>query len=338
MALPALLDARAPAAPLLRAGAVLLVCAVVAVAANGLALVGPPAPAGTGITLVRALGFGAVALGVVVLLRQRERLRAESAPRAEPLARPLRAALLIMVVLAAWSSLLGPALPGGQGEPASGSGGVRAAPGEGASNRGQLPPPPSRGGESPIDAGPGPTGSESLTDPVAAPTESPLAVWMRRVGGVLVLLVIVALAWVYARGQARRRSRRWSLSLRSAPPSAEEAGPAPEVPVALGDDPRGRTTLAYRRLLAALAAREAGREAHEAPMEHLRRALARLQVQTAAPFHRLGALYVHAQFGSVPLQETHAVAAAVALEESLRALGPSPDPADAPPTSSADRP
>ncbi|MCA9739771.1 MAG: hypothetical protein KC645_19245, partial [Gemmatimonadetes bacterium] len=279
MALPAPLDPRAPAAPLLRAGAVLLVCAVVAVAANGLALVGPPTPPGTRITLVRALGFAAVALGVLVLLRQRERLRAESAPRAEPLARPLRAALLIMVVLAAWSALLGPALPGTEAGPGSSTGGARAIPGDGDTNRGSLPPPPSRGGDSPVTAGPDPTSTESLTDPVPAPVESPLAVWMRRLGGVLVLLVIVALAWVYARGQARRRGRRWSLSLRSAPEPAEDAGPPPELPVALGDDPRGRTTLAYRRLLAALAAREAGREPHEAPLEHLRRALARLHVE-----------------------------------------------------------
>jgi hypothetical protein len=86
-----------------------------------------------------------------------------------------------------------------------------------------------------------------------------------------------------------------------------------------GGSARERITVAYRRLLAALAAAGAPRLPHEAPYEHLHRALGPLEV-SPGPMHRLAELYVLAHFSEHPITEQHRAEAAAVLEHALTSL------------------
>jgi hypothetical protein len=79
-------------------------------------------------------------------------------------------------------------------------------------------------------------------------------------------------------------------------------------------DPEPRTAIigAYARLLHSLADAGIGRHEHEAPLEHLRRALTRARVRPA-PLRELIALFEIARFSSHPLSAAHREQALAAL-------------------------
>lgn len=77
-------------------------------------------------------------------------------------------------------------------------------------------------------------------------------------------------------------------------------------------DPRTAIIGAYARMLEGLAACDVGRLDHEAPMEHLRRALTALRVRPK-PLHRLIELFELARFSSHQLTEAHRTEALGAL-------------------------
>src|SRR5690606_38067560 len=159
--------------------------------------------------------------------------------------------------------------------------------------------------DSPVRAGPG------LPDedvPGAAASESG--------GGFAPLLLgVAAFAVPLAAAAAMRWSSRRSFSV--GPPAAgggRRAGTGRHamrevltdtIDAMLADpDPNTAIIGAYARLLEGLDARGAGRRAHEAPLEHLRRVLAVLDVRPE-PLHRLIELFELARFSTHPLTATH---------------------------------
>ena len=153
-------------------------------------------------------------------------------------------------------------------------------------------------------------------------------------GGLLmaydILLVVIVVIGLWALGlilMRRLMRRRKQGPIPDIPLASEDAQASLEASLGevIGDsrDPRQAITNAYRRLLIALAAAGAIREPHEAPHEHLHRALGPLGVRPQ-PLHRLTGLYVLAQFGGCPVTEQHRSVAVDALEVSLADLGAAP--------------
>lgn len=90
-------------------------------------------------------------------------------------------------------------------------------------------------------------------------------------------------------------------------------------------DPSTAIIGAYARLLEGLAACDAGRHDHEAPLEHLRRVLTTLHVRPE-PLHRLIDLFEVARFSTHPLTESHRDQALDALQAAAADLAVVPLP------------
>lgn len=301
--------------------------AVVALGSTGARLILPPVQDEGWARVVRVAGVAAAIVGLVGLVVQRRRIGPAGRHGPDPTAAALLSAgaLMGLVLL---SALLMPRTDrqaeGGAVPPSQSRTINPDAP------RTDPPPPPSS--TAPVTEGF--ADGDAVEEPewrVAQPEElepqrgregavdrTPL----RRVG---YALLAVLLAAVVAGGILALR-RRWAapaVELPLEPPvdaTEAEAGLEASLGEVTGEgDPRREITAAYGRLLVALADAGAGREPHEAPYEHLRRALEPLGVEPGA-MHRLTQLYVLAQFGDRPVHEEHRADARDALERSLEAL------------------
>ncbi len=159
------------------------------------------------------------------------------------------------------------------------------------------------------------------------PDSAPLDLgFLRALGPLLLLLALLGLVVLVFRVlRGDRRLVRADESVDD-PATDDEAADAEAGLVASLDEvraarrvPGSRITAAYYRLLDALEEMGAGRRPHEAPHEHLERALGPLGVGSE-PLHRLAALYVQAEFSQRSTTERHRAAAAEALERSLADL------------------
>ena len=312
---------------------VVLTSAVVAVAAGGSGLFVPSAVPGEGwLRPVRLAGAAAAIAGMVLLLVRGRQLRAEEERDFNATGSALAGAAMIMSVVALLA-FLAPRV--GFGRDAGPDGGPGRAGGEGGEARSgiwSLPPMPgaagSARGSGRRDRRPGTGPGRSSRQAVAgesggAPTLSG-GTLLEKVGNPLLLVVLLLAAVI-------------GLRILTGRGGEEEFGPEPEPeaepPVAAvdaeagllaslddvafeGRDPREQITIAYRRLLRALAGAGAPREPQEAPHEYLLRALGPLGVRPE-PMHRLTGLYVMAQFSEHPITERHRTGAVEALEAGL---------------------
>ena len=307
---------------------------LVAVGAAGAGIILPPLD-NDRTWIVRAVGAFAAMVGLAALLFQRRRLLSRADRHYDPAVAALVAAAAMMGVLAVLALVAGdtrferePA-PGVAASASAGSGddGDRASrPGSdptglsggfGRAVSGER----SSGPRAVREAGEGSGGDDARFD------------WTGLGPAAAVLLLILLLATVaIALWILRRRWGQPGQELPDEPPvnvREAEAGllaSLDEVTYA-GHDPRGQIAAAYRRLLGALAEAGVPREPHEAPYEHLRRALGP-RVVDPAPMHRLAELFVLAQFSDHPVTDAHRAAAAEALESALthlRAAAPMPE-------------
>ncbi|HEX6363635.1 MAG TPA: DUF4129 domain-containing protein [Albitalea sp.] len=302
---------------------VLVAAAVVAIAATGRSLLVPALDLAEGAALLRFAGAAAAAAGVAALLLLRRRLPFTPEPRADPAAGALVTAATIMAVLAA-VALFAPRERLAS-EPAPPP--AESAAGEPRRDRPDVP--SSRtarpfqmefgfgaGRESPGAGGGGVTQPAEL-DPVGE--GSGLLARIARILLPVLLLVLLFLALRSLRGRGMRAAG--AAGEPAIAPADAEAGleaSLDEIMLENGE-PAERITAAYYRLLRALSTAGAPRRAHEAPHEHLNRALGTLGVQPE-PMHRLAALYVAAQFGTHPMTERDRAEAARALEDALAGL------------------
>lgn len=305
---------------------VIAVSAVVALAAPGIGLLRNPLASGDGwLRAIRIAGVLAAAAGAAGLVAQRRRLLSVRDRHYDPAVAALATAGTIMGILALLA-FLAPAVR--EEAPASATAAARPGSGSGTQGSAESTSPASgigggfgagvsapRGGSQP--------GQPGSRDTTAASGERPGSNGLRRVGTILLLVLLVATVVICLRILSRgpRPSRGTLLSDVSIAAADAEAGLEASLGAVTyeGHDPREQITAAYHRLLAALAAAGVPRLAHEAPHEHLHRALAPLGV-SAEPMHRLTALYVIAQFSEQPVTEHHRAAAAEALERALAAL------------------
>jgi hypothetical protein len=311
--------------------------AVVALAAGGAGLPLAPADLGEGsVQAIRRAGAAAAAVGLVGLLVHRWRVRSIGGPVRDPRDRPpdpAGAALLTaakVMGLIALVVLLSPR-------------GIREAPPERIAADGigidttaappEEPPPPGAFETPPVTQGfqleddlAGDDPRITLRDPrppaaeAAAPASErgffghPRGLLLSALLAVLAVIGLVAL-------RERLRGRRPDVDPAAETVEDAAAGLAASLEaIARGPgDPRRRITASYRRLLVALDELGASRLPHEAPHEHLWRALGPLGVRPE-PMHRLARLYVAAQFGEAPVTEAERAAAAEALEAGLADL------------------
>lgn len=325
---------RPPNVPLLVLA--LLASAIVAITAGGDGLL-LDAGAGEGATTaVRVAGLLASMAGLAYLARGRRRLPPTTGRGRDPTAAALGGAALVMGVLALVSALAFGRYDDRRiqfPEPEAAADTLFAdQPGEG--------PPSPRAQRAaqrsllPIRSPAGAAGGRSR-DGATLPTlgEDDAASQQYAAGSMLqaVALAVLALLLLAAIAIAVRilaRPMRDEPALADEPevslPDAMAALEASLLDVAYdGTDPRMRITVAYHRLLNAMAEAGAQREPQEAPHEFLRRALSPLGLQPE-PMHRLAELYVLAQFSRQPLREEHCTAAADALEQSIHSLERTP--------------
>ena len=311
---------------------VMAISAVTAISAGGSGLVLPPVElSGAWRWGVRIAGGLTAAAGILVLVAQRRRGSLQGMGASDPTVGALRTAGTTMGLLTLLALY---AAPPTDPEVVEGPGQAPAASEMGAdpeAGPGEVRPSPvlpgrgggARGGRGGGGAG-GPGGAFSVL--VGVPPPPTL---LEGFTGSLPALVLLAIAVVCLVIALRRLRRRREVFPSEVPLAQEEAEALLEASlkeaVSAGDDPRGRVTAAYLRLLAELAASGVPRRAHEAPYEYLLRALAPLGVR-AEPLHRLTGLYVLAQFGGQPVTEKHRAAAVEALEASLASLRRVPRP------------
>jgi hypothetical protein len=159
-------------------------------------------------------------------------------------------------------------------------------------------------------------GKPTAPDPLDDRLEAVLAVLL----GAFVLLAFSPPLW--------RGSNRSSIAVDAVddvrptppPPRSVEAGLADVLRSMLADpDPRTAVIGAYARLLVALDDAGMPRHRHEAPHEHLWRALGPLGVRRG-PVHRLAALFVRARFTPQPVTDEHRRAAIQALADAVADL------------------
>ena len=318
-----------------RAPALLLVVAVsaiVAMTATGAGLFVAPVPLGQGLLRAIRVVAGVAALGgLAVLVVRGAGLRSRGDPESDTTGGSLGAAAVIMGVIALMAWLApGPrsgSEPGLEtGAPSEQAGESRGA----ATGTGLVPPWGGRtgAGEGAGSRGPGQgtgdrlAGQSGAGNPAGDYARS-AGDLLRRVGTLLMLLLLVFAAVFGIRTLGGRAAQ--------PPPDPEAITPIAAVAAeaglmaSLGDvsfegkDPRGQITVAYRRLLAALAAAGAPREPQEAPYEYLLRALGPLGVR-AEPMHTLTGLYVMAEFSDHPVTEHRRARAVEALEAGLLGL------------------
>jgi hypothetical protein len=286
---------------------------------------------------VRIVGAAALVAGVIALLMVRRTPAPSGLRGANPTAEALVRAAAIMA-LVAMIALLRPSAGARDG---AGEGGGMSLSGGNTISRdappSTNPPPPPE--VAPITEGYSTEGSilepeEASATPPPAQESEPTAPepfdWglLGRLGNLLVWillagLVVLALLALTGRVGARNRVHEADDLDVTAPAASADAEKgllaSLEELADAGGDPRLQITAAYGRLLAALAAAGAPRAPHEAPHEHLRRALGPLGVRAEA-LHEVAALYVVAQFSDHPLGDRHRRRAVDALERSLAEL------------------
>lgn len=159
--------------------------------------------------------------------------------------------------------------------------------------------------------------------------------------GLLIAVVaafIAAALWAWYRDRQRRGATELAALHQEAEHEAAKAAMAETVENtidAMLADPDPRTAIigAYARLLEGLAASGVGRLDHEAPMEHLQRALTILDVRPE-PLRRLIELFSMARFSMRPLTEAHRAEALEGLRAAATDLAasrlPPPEMAGAP--------
>ncbi|HEX2167960.1 MAG TPA: DUF4129 domain-containing protein [Longimicrobiales bacterium] len=305
---------------------VVAVSAVVALAAPGVTVLRNPLAASDGwARAIRLAGIVAAAAGVAGLIAQRRRLLSSHDRHYDPAVAALATAGTIMGILALLAFLApatreaGPAPPTAPADQSSGGGTQGSAestsPASGLGGGFGVGVSAPRGGGAP--AQPGSTGS--------AADDGEEAGWsgLQRSGIILLLVLLIATVVICLRilSRGRHHPDRELLSDAAIGAADAEAGLEASLGAVMyeGNDPREQITAAYHRLLGALAAAGVPRAAHEAPHEHLHRALAPLGV-SPEPMHHLTALYVIAQFSDQPVSEQHRAAAADALERALASL------------------
>ena len=308
---------------------IVVASAVVAISANGLRLLLPPADLeGPWVWGVRIVGVSAALVGVAMLIAQRRRSRLEGDRGPDPTLGALRTAATIMVMLTLVALLVRPPMgaedavrpgsrsaagetrsggepsgePGGDSGPQSsfmdGSGGKR---GSGAGEGG---------------GGSGRSGSAGAG---AQPLQS-FSQWLTGHLPLVVLLVVAGISFLVVTRRVRRRRLAMQPDFPLTQEDAEAVLEASLDEVAgEGGDPRQQVTAAYHRLLSALAEASFPRQVQEAPHEHLFRALGPLGVHPE-PLHQLTRLYVMAQFSQRYVTERHRAAAVHALQASLASL------------------
>lgn len=296
--------------------------AIVALATKQAWLLPPAFHLGTGWSwAVRVAGAAVAAAGVTGLLAQRRVLRPSETRAPDPTVVALRTAGIIMAVVTLVA--LGHMPSRSVSHEGSGGSTVKGPtagqpPGDGPGR-----PALSIGGNS-LVAGSRTPGGDLPSDPTAhrPPPGAPPNAFHRLARLLLRLLALVAALFVFMALLSRLRNRRRPLEFELPSAHAEaEAGLEASLEAIYREDgdPRDQITLAYRRLLLALATVDAPRRPEEAPHEHLHRVMGALGVPPG-PLHRLTELYVEAQFSRRPVTDEHRAAAAEALEASLASL------------------
>lgn len=309
-----------------RVGLVVAASAVVATAAAGVGLLGAPVALSPGwIRGLQLLGVGAVTVGVVGLVLDRPR-SVRRGP--DPTMTSLFATAIIMCTLAfaAWLAPRTDFGRAGQGAGASANegNGMR-----GSMQREELPPPPPPTAPIELNEGflpegiPLPTPGREETRAAPRAEQEPLSWGLLSEFGELFVVLLVGLlivaGWAVRKPRSEaepEESPEEELTPRQALAAFEasiEALAASEV------EDRELIAVAYRRLLSALAIVGLDRAPHEAPLEHIARAVRRLGLGMGA-MRRLARLFVAARFGGGPVSEAHRRAATQALSDSLTEL------------------
>ena len=138
------------------------------------------------------------------------------------------------------------------------------------------------------------------------PTSNALARQVAAALGLLVLVLIAAAMWrAYAKRRAWRARAHADIDVSAAEQSALHGALVATIDAMLADpDPRTAIIGAYARLLDDFDAAGIGRLEHEAPMEHVQRALERVRVRPE-PLRQLIMLFEIARFSSHRLAHEH---------------------------------